>query len=684
MKLLGKLKLSLFNFLTFILFLNASDYLDFFKKACKYADINERIILLDECLLEYNSIAEDQSINEFFKKRDNVPEVVAANMKLHNNFFQILKDMKNLKILKLSNNSLKTLPKNSINHLTSIQEIEITNNLIERIEKETFDGLLNLRKINLNFNKIVYIDPQTFLNTTSLPNLLAILLVGNKLESIDVWPIVRGININDTYVNVGGNKIKTFSNELGWYFDCSMRKKYDFKFHYILVSNEIKYLNDFFKSIFKTEVDILCLRGRKFETNAVIEIDDNNPFVCDCVDGNYLTKLSWLTRRDFMVRARCIYPYFKKWMTLTENEMICPQTTVSCLDDCVCDKVNKISYRIVCSSLQTLPEKLPLRTLTTKYKNPYNLSLAKSNIKLVEDHNYFQDVKWLDISKNVVKKITSAALNSILNISTVYLHSNKLTTLPRVDAVNVKTKELSLHDNKWDCNCGNVWFKRWLQTLRSKNILIEPDSIFCHTPQWLENRTIFTIEEKDFCSNPNINEKTFLAAVLVPIFVLLLIIVVTYQLVRRFKVQLNTYLNIHPFDRDECLGEDMMFDAFIICSSEDRIFAIKLTKFLDQKGYRICYHEKNFPVGIPLRTIIKDVVIKTLERNKSINKNRLIVLLFASFEKVSQSMISDDVRFIYDYLKMYTYIEVDRCNKFINQLIYSMPLHKMGSPPHFE
>ncbi|ESO06560.1 hypothetical protein HELRODRAFT_147478, partial [Helobdella robusta] len=94
--------------------------------------------------------------------------------------------------------------------------------------------------------------------------------------------------------------------------------------------------------------------------------------------------------------------------------------------------------------------------------------------------------------------------------------------------------------------------------------------------------------------------------------------------------------------------EDMMFDAFISCSYEDRQFANSLIKTLESRGYCICYHEKDFVGGVPIAANIQHAVLSSkrticllskhffaspycmfefqmaLDRNIRVKKNRLV------------------------------------------------------------
>jgi len=69
----------------------------------------------------------------------------------------------------------------------------------------------------------------------------------------------------------------------------------------------------------------------------------------------------------------------------------------------------------------------------------------------------------------------------------------------------------------------------------------------------------------------------------------------------------------HPFDRDECVGEDMDYDVFLCCSSEDEDpHALRIVDLMESNGYRVCYHERDFLPG----SLITDNMIQSVERSK--------------------------------------------------------------------
>jgi hypothetical protein len=61
-------------------------------------------------------------------------------------------------------------------------------------------------------------------------------------------------------------------------------------------------------------------------------------------------------------------------------------------------------------------------------------------------------------------------------------------------------------------------------------------------------------------------------------------------LYKRFK--------LHPFDVDECEGEDMTHDVFLSGADEDAGAIMSLYRQLTQLGYRVLFHKIDFVPGI--------------------------------------------------------------------------------------
>ena len=155
----------------------------------------------------------------------------------------------------------------------------------------------------------------------------------------------------------------------------------------------------------------------------------------------------------------------------------------------------------------------------------------------------------------------------------VYLHENLLTTLPRaITIMNFSFSSLSLYNNPFDCSCDQVWLKDWLTTVSDR--LEKSDGIYCNTPARLHGKKIWAVNDTDFCyvNPPDHLDPRVLASALSALLVPVLFITI-FLVLLRFRVQSYKMFRFHPFDRDECVGEEMTYDVFISFAHGDKELA---------------------------------------------------------------------------------------------------------------
>jgi len=127
----------------------------------------------------------------------------------------------------------------------------------------------------------------------------------------------------------------------------------------------------------------------------------------------------------------------------------------------------------------------------------------------LESRDYFNDTYRLDVSNSQIETVTDEAWRSLQKADQVDLSGNRLTTLPRLlQTENITFKWIALHGNPLSCECEQRWLAEWLKSLGSSQY--QRDSVVCHSPEWLKDKGIASLNSDDFCRNPE-KERLFYA-----------------------------------------------------------------------------------------------------------------------------------------------------------------------------
>ena len=403
---------------------------------------------------------------------------------------------------------------------------------------------------------------------TSLRN---IQFYDNRLTTLEPWPYFVGLNGNMDHkavVNLGSNSITSFTNKMEWKPNCSMKPTYMFL---DLTGNSIRYVTDITRGWNFTFATIMCLyQNRRSQPSSYVSLD-HNYLNCDCVDYvNYeLLSLSLFYEMGFLNSAYCGKPESLSHMRVTSvplKEFVC-ELTERCPSDCRCvHRPANATLHVYCSNrnLTALPLELPeLPKSYTKYKLDFSNNRL---LRRLEHRDYFVNTSILDVSNCGIETVDD--WKELFHVNYVHLHGNQLASLPRYVAIlNVSTaQQLSLYNNPWKCSCDNRWIAQWLTSVGKH--LLNRREILCASPTRLRGKNILQISDEDFCVDPvNKTLAIGISSVIGAVLVLLSIGVIIYRL----RVKLYTTWKFHPFDRDECLGEDMDYDVFISCSSVDNL-----------------------------------------------------------------------------------------------------------------
>lgn len=450
----------------------------------------------------------------------------------------------------------------------------------------------------LRQNQIVSVGPRIFANCSSL---WYIDLSSNLLQDLDKrWIYEVGSNGNASLpaqVNLQHNRISKFTNLDGLKLQCGMKRMYamlDLRY------NEIRQLSDAVEGWQLTVRRVLCIAPFVMSRSTVHVDVSHNPFLCDCKDY----QLYWMDANFHFFRlfkeARCAEP-----LSLRDREI--GQIP---LDRFVCELTERCP--LGCRCLSTCKQRSPRRLFQhkphgsstgtaamTNNHDTYALDFSSnSRLRQLERREYFHNASVIDVSNCALTKITS--WREVFRVKSVYLHGNRLTYMPRfIASLNVSTKDFSLHNNPWRCSCDDRWMAEWLRVV-SKRVSLR-GVVLCESPARLRGKNMMQITDEEFCVDPVTKALAISMSSVVGLAIILLSVCVV---IYRLRVKLYSRWKFHPFDSDECPGEDMDYDMFFCCSSEDHEPKGRgILETVEANGYRVCYHYRDFMPGLIIDNI---------------------------------------------------------------------------------
>ena len=326
----------------------------------------------------------------------------------------------------------------------------------------------------------------------------------------------------------------------------------------------------------------------------------------------------------------------------------------------------------------------------------YSLILSENQIKRLEYRDYMQRTKYLDANHAGVTEIDEGMWKAFPYVSYVNLNGNQLKQIPEyVVLLDFSNIILDIRDNPISCDCKNQRLKSWIELLSSE--LQNVNGINSYEPYWLIGKGIATLDEVEFCRGPPYTIQDILEITIPSISGVILLNVISVFIFKRFRIQIYKFVKLHPFDRDECIGEDVDYDVFLACAGEDGALRYSILKLLEKSGCKVCYHKKDF---IPGEHIIENIMqaVKRSKRTVCVltsnfiksgwcmeefrqshyrdlqrSKKRVVVLLVDPRELETEEM-SLELR---DYLSRYTYIEY-QSKSWKDRLMYAMPVNRMN------
>jgi len=532
--------------------------------------------------------------------------------------------LKTLTHLHLDHNRLTRLPDNCFANVTSLVSLTASRNYITELQDGVFDGLSRLERLVLSDNRISSIGLRVFNGSSMLTSLREVALSRNKIRTVEPWfyyVAINGLANHRASVDLGYNNISNFTNMMGWKAE---RIRSTVQFILILDRNPIKHMSDILHGWNMTLLTVWLLSsfipGLELSLKGV-HVD------CDCVDFDILkpAKLP-LIHFHFLSNVYCNKPaalYHREVATVHLEQLVCELSEL-CPPGCRClHRPANASLHILCSnaSMTVLPLELPeLPKSFTKYKLDFSNNRL---LRRLEQRNYFVNTSILDVSNCNLDSVDFQLWNALTSIERVHLDGNQLKSLPSLIArTSLERTKLSLSRNPWKCFCDSSWMSGWLKSARDS--IANPDSIVCYSPRRLENRNIINISEEEFCKDPASEAvKRTLTISMSTVGGAVLVLFSAGVIVYRLRVKLYTRWKFHPFDRDTCHGEDMHYDLFLSCSSNDNLpHGNRIRQEVERHGYRVCYPPRDFLAGGTIHDNIYNAVV---------HSKRVVCLLTANF-----------------------------------------------------
>jgi len=542
--------------------------------------------------------------------------------------------------LHLDHNRLTRLPDNCLSNLTALTSLTASNNATTKLQDGLFDGLDKLVTLNMSHNQISSIGLRVFNGSAMLTSLKEVHLDNNRIHTLEPWFYYVGINgqlHRESRVYFAGNNISAFTNKMGWKAKCGMKKVH---VNMDLTYNHLRHIMDILCGWNVSLITLLCIYPH---VSHELDISPNHYIECDCVDFSIYKLLGSLFKLTFLGDTYCNGPqslFRRRAVSVPLDQLIC-ELKNRCPSGCRCvHRPANATLHVYCSNanLTALPLELPeLPKSYTKYKLDFS---HNRRLRHLEHRPYFVNTSILELSNCSIDSIDLELWSELANITQVLLDGNQLQSLPSsVATVSLQRTKFSLGKNPWKCSCDAHWMSEWLKSIQSS--LSNPNDITCSSPSRLKNRNIMSVSGEAFCEDPASKavKRTLsisLSSVIGVLVALLSVAIMVYLL----RVRLYSRWKFHPFDRDECLGEDLIYDVFLSCCSSDNLpHGNEIRQQLEQRGYRVCYPPRDFVAGETIQDNIYGAVVRSKRTvcfltSQFLHRYALLVLSYNLFSLV--------------------------------------------------
>ncbi|OWF51595.1 uncharacterized protein LOC110448963 [Mizuhopecten yessoensis] len=399
-------------------------------------------------------------------------------------------DFKNLVKIDFTDNLIETI--DEIHCLKQLDTLILAGNKIKRISNMTFMEMPDLRVLDLSNNSMKNLDANAF--TGNMTNIFYVDFSNNVFETIDITNVMRE---NHLFCKMN------FENALNGHFTNTNNITIDSDKRYN--SGDISFTGcsmeeDMFSFLLKKDPHLIQYIPLMVPTG-VYDLQ-NVTLTCDCNVALYLES-NWkvITMIPTMSGLACSN---QGNSTLDMNDpetydrMIC-NIRINCPKFCTCIE-QPTQWRIIvnCSftEMQQMPMALPESAFLVE------LLMANNDVQRLEHRVYMHRLRILDLSDNGVNAIDSEVGKSLVSLSKLDLDKHNLKDLPKSFQL-LDPNHVLLGDNGIECTCNNTWIGEW----RERGTVHFLNPLFCENIRNGDSKTLVELAGPFLvdCDNSHIN-----------------------------------------------------------------------------------------------------------------------------------------------------------------------------------
>ena len=394
-----------------------------------------------------------------------LPSVQINNCNIAQVGEHMLSQVSHLLVLNLKRNRITHLEPKSFSGLHELLILELQYNLIHSLSQTLFHDLRDLMFLSLTGNQLTSIGPMLFSNlhklitlelesnqlsnisdtalgekALSFTDLVFVDLSDNKLIDFPLWlleaPSLQSVDLNDNNISFDG--IQSFLSRMSeaefiQSSPITTSKRiitlHDNEFNHFDISrlswDEIYQFGIFMSYVYLDRGDIFqcdCRMYPLFTCFRALECRSNVPLR----DPRLSDNANWLAHGGGF---KCSTPADVQGMSLVDLSPTvfgCYEDVDGCPQTCRCwVRSWDEAVRVECSNknLTHLPSALPDLTIELNYSANLLTDIPPVPTK------YFGSIQVVDLSHNSIKYVSEDAVNTLSNVTRLYLHDNKLSTL---------------------------------------------------------------------------------------------------------------------------------------------------------------------------------------------------------------------------------------------------------------